>query len=62
MKFKDVKPYEIIYYFVRNNIGNTKNLKFIYKYLYYLTNKDKRINPSWESFIEKMKVLYKDII
>lgn len=53
-----IKPYEVIYYFIKNDIGDKEKLRFIYKYLYYLTKKDKHINPSWGEFIEKMDILY----
>lgn len=57
-----IKPYEVIYYFVNNGIGDTEKLRYIYKYLYYLTKNDKKINPSWGEFIEKMDELYCDEI
>jgi len=53
-----IKPYEVIYYLVKNNIGYTEKLRIIYKYLYYLSKNDKKINPSWGEFIEKMDELY----
>lgn len=53
-----IKPYEIIYYFVKRNIGNLNNLRSIYKYMYYQTQKDKKINPPWGEFIENMDKLY----
>lgn len=36
-----IKPYEIIYYFVKNDVGDFEKLRLIYRYLYYLTNNDK---------------------
>lgn len=53
-----IKPYEVIYYFVKNGIGDVDRLRSIYKYLYYLTKNDKNTNPSWGEFIERMDILY----
>lgn len=53
-----IKPYEIIYHFIKNGIGNKDNLRSLYKYMYYLTKKDKAKNPSWADFIEGMNSLY----
>lgn len=53
-----IKPYEVIYYFVKNGVGDADKLRAIYKYLYYLTKNDKNTNPSWGEFIEKIDGLY----
>jgi hypothetical protein len=57
-----IKPYEVLYYFVKNGIGDADKLRVIYKYLYYLTTNDKKTNPSWGEFTEKMDTLYNDEI
>lgn len=53
-----IQPYEIMYYFIKNNIGNIKAIKNFYKYMYRLTDKEKEYNPEWSKFVEKMDVLY----
>ncbi len=53
-----IRMYEIIYYFIINNIGNKKDLRILYKYMYYSTKSDKAINPSWNEFEESMNKLY----
>lgn len=53
-----IRMYEILYYFIINNIGNKDLLRVLYKYMYYSTNSDKNINPSWIEFKESMDKLY----
>ena len=53
-----IQPYEIMYYFVKNNIGNLKAVKNLYKYMYRLTINEKSYNPEWNEFVEKMDILY----
>ena len=53
-----IQPYEIMYYFAKNNIGNLKAIKNLFKYMYRLTVNEKSYNPDWNEFIEKMDILY----
>lgn len=53
-----IQPYEIMYYFKKNGIGNLKAIKDLYKYMYRLTTKEKVYNPEWGEFVEKMDILY----
>lgn len=39
-----------------------KALRILYKYQYYLTPGDKRVNPEWGNFIEQMDILYNGIL
>lgn len=40
------------------NIGDKKSLRMLYKYQYYLTQNEKKENPEWGEFIERMELLY----
>lgn len=40
-----LKFYEVLYYLNKRQIGNSVILRMIYKYLYYLTKKEKAANP-----------------
>ena len=53
-----IQMYEIIYFLCCTGAGNQGELKFLYKYLYYLTENEKRNNSAWCEFIENMKLLY----
>lgn len=53
-----IKMYELIYYLYKKNIGDKKSLRILYKYQYYLTQHEKKTNPEWGQFIEKMDLLY----
>lgn len=50
--------YEIIYYLYKNNRVKVKALRLLYKYQYYLTKREKVINPNWGDFITTMDKLY----
>lgn len=54
-----IKMYELIYYLYRNNLTDKAGLKKLYKYQYYLTEREKTTNPSWEDFSSNMENLYK---
>lgn len=56
-----IRMYEIIYYFIKNNIGDSNELRKLYKYMYYCTPSDKKINPSWQDFKSSMDKLYNNI-
>lgn len=55
---KAIKMYEIIYYLYTKELAKTKDLRILYKYQYHLTNREKRENPEWGVFKEKMDSLY----
>ena len=44
--------YELIYYLYKTGRYDNKALRILYKYQYYLTAGDKRINPEWGCFVE----------
>ena len=51
-----------VYYLYKKNKYDKKALRILYKYQYYLTNGDKRVNPEWGSFIEQMDALYSGML
>ena len=58
-----VKMYEVIFYLYKTDIGDKESLRMLYKYQYYLTLNERKNNPKWGQFIEKMDALYpSDII
>lgn len=57
-----VQMYELIYYLYKKDRYDKKALRILYKYQYYLTPGDKRVNPEWGNFIEQMDVLYNEIL
>lgn len=57
-----VQMYELIYYLYKTGRYDNKVLRILYKYQYYLTAGDKRINPEWGCFVEQMDLLYNGIL
>lgn len=57
-----VQMYELIYYLYKTGRYDNKALRILYKYQYYLTAWDKRINPEWGCFVEQMDLLYNGIL
>lgn len=57
-----VQMYELIYYLYKTGRYDNKALRILYKYLYYLTRREKQENPDWGMFIQKMDELYADFI
>lgn len=53
-----IKMYELAYYLYKNNLGNKKALKMLYKYQYYLTAHEQNTNPEWGVFTRSMDNLY----
>ena len=53
-----LKAYEVIYYLYKTNKYANHALRALYKYLYFLTQEEKKYNPSWNEFINKMNELY----
>lgn len=57
-----VQMYELIYYLYKKGRYDKKALRILYKYQYYLTSGDKRVNPDWGSFIEQMDAIYNEVL
>ena len=53
-----IKMYELIFYLHTTNRGDKKALKMLYKYQYYLTRREKQMNPEWGLFTSAMEALY----
>ncbi|HBN55672.1 MAG TPA: hypothetical protein DD414_02765 [Lachnospiraceae bacterium] len=53
-----VQMYELIYFLHKTGKYDSKELRTLYKYQYYLSSGDKRDNPEWGMFIEQMEKLY----
>ena len=54
-----IKMYEIIFYLYVKNPAIRKSLRILYKYQYYLTDREKDTNPEWGIFIKDMETLYR---
>lgn len=57
-----IRTYEIIYYLLEAKAIEKDVARFLYKYLYFISKKDKRENPEWGEFIDEMKNLYSNTI
>jgi hypothetical protein len=53
-----IKMYELLFYLYKTGFGDNKSLKMLYKYQYYLTSKEKDMNPQWGQFTDAMEALY----
>ncbi len=53
-----IKMYELIYYLYVKGLGNNKSLRILYRYQYYLTDREKKTNPERGEFISGMIDLY----
>jgi len=53
-----IKMYEILFFLYVRHPSIKKYLKMLYKYQYFLTKKDKSMNPEWGVFIKDMASLY----
>lgn len=53
-----LQSYEILYYLYKMGKYDSKGLKMLYKYQYYLTSREKTQNPDWGIFIASMDELY----
>ncbi len=53
-----LQMYEMIYYLYREGKYDSKGLRLLYKYQYFLTRREKAQNPEWGMFVEGMKRLY----
>lgn len=53
-----IKMYELIYYLYENDLADKIAMKMLYKYQYYLTDREKSTNPNWGYFSSTMNNLY----
>lgn len=53
------KTYEVIYYLYKSGRYNNAALRGLYKYLYFLTQNEKKLNPDWGTFVAKMDEINK---
>lgn len=53
-----IKMNELIFYLYRTEVGDKTAMKMLYKYQYYLTEREKIANPSWGDFTSNMEKLY----
>lgn len=53
-----IKMFELLFYLHKNTLADNKALKMLYKYQYYLTENEKRMNPDWGVFTSSMEILY----
>ena len=53
-----LKLYEILYYLYKMKMAEKNQVRFLYKFHYFLTNNEKLINPNWNDFITGMDGLY----
>jgi rRNA-processing protein FCF1 len=56
-----IKMYELIYYLYKTQLSNSKGLRILYKYQYFLSKREKTINPCWGDFINKMDEIYNSV-
>lgn len=54
-----IRMYEIIFYLCKRCSSYSKGVRSLYKYQYFLTEKEKSMNPGWGEFIESMESLYR---
>lgn len=54
-----IRMFELIYYLYRKKMSDQTALKMLYKYQYYLTDREKNENPSWGNFHSEMDSIYK---
>lgn len=57
-----VQAYELIYYMYVMRMADPKELRVMYKYLYYLSENDRQVNPEWGQFIQSMQLLYQESV
>lgn len=56
-----IQLFELLFFLHTRKKYEDKKLKFIYRYIYHLTKRDKSDNPEWGGFIANMEQLYRDI-
>jgi len=55
---KAIKMYELIYYLYKKDLTDKTAMRMLYKYQYYLTEREKMTNPSWGEFSDRMDSIY----
>lgn len=55
-----LEMFDVIFYLYRTGKYDNKGLRLLYKYQYYLTEREKLQNPEWGEFIRKMNLLYSE--
>ena len=53
-----LEMFDVIFYLYRTGKYDNKGLRLLYKYQYYLTKREKLLNPEWGEFIREMNLLY----
>lgn len=53
-----IQMYELIFYLYVMNRSQKQALRFLYKYHYHLTKREKKTNPEWGQFLVRMEGLY----
>ena len=53
-----LEMYDVLYYLYHTEKYSKEGLRLLYKYQYYLTPREKKENPNWGDFIQKMDLLY----
>jgi hypothetical protein len=56
-----LQPYELIFYLFERNYSKKEDLRYLYKYLYFASQKDKKQNLGWADYINKMHQLYPEL-
>lgn len=54
-----IQMYELIYYLYKTGKYDGVALRALYKYQYYLTDRERKQNPEWGTFVEQMDELYR---
>lgn len=54
-----IKMHELLYYLCKIELGNKVAMKMLYKYQYFLTEREKSLNPTWGNYFSMMESLYK---
>ena len=57
-----IQMYELVYYLYKKGKYDKEALKKLYKYVYRLSQREKKINPDWGEFVDCMDKLYMDNI
>ena len=53
-----LKMYEVIHYLFKRGMSDGKSLRALYKYQYYLTQRERGQNPGWGEFLNLLDALY----
>lgn len=55
-----LEMFDVLFYLYRAGKYDNKGLRLLYKYQYYLTQREKMQNPEWGDFLKEMNLLYPD--